>query len=76
MNSKIYYNGSSTDQTTSQIRDKVIGGVQSYLDTSDTEKFNGKFRYSKMVGVIDDVDRNINSNLTSCYNEKGFLSLS
>ena len=31
MNSKIYYNGVATDQTTSQIRDKVIGGVQSYL---------------------------------------------
>ena len=72
MTSKIYYNGSSTDQTTSQIRDKVIGGVQSYLDTSDTEKFNGKFRYSKMVGVIDDVDRNINSNLTSVTMRKDF----
>ena len=72
MNSKIYYNGSSTDQTTSQIRDKVIGGVQSYLDTSDTEKFNGKFRYSKMVGVIDDADRNINSNLTSVTMRKDF----
>ena len=72
MNSKIYYNGSSTDQTTSQIRDKVITGVQSYLDTSDTEKFNGKFRHSKMVGVIDDVDRNINSNLTSVIMRKDF----
>ena len=72
MNSKIYYNGSTTDQTTSQIRDKVITGVQSYLDTSDTEKFNGKFRYSKMVGVIDDADRNINSNLTSVTMRKDF----
>jgi len=72
MTSKIYYNGSSTDQTVSQIRDKVITGVQSYLDTSDTEKFNGKFRHSKMVGVIDDVDRNINSNLTSVTMRKDF----
>jgi hypothetical protein len=72
MNSKVYYDGSATDQTTSQIRDKVIGGVQSYLDTSDTEKFNGKFRYSKMVGVIDDADRTINSNLTSLTMRKDF----
>ena len=72
MNSKIYYNGSSTDQTPAQIRDKVIGNVQSYLDTSDTEKFNGKFRYSKMVGVIDDSDNNINSNLTSVTMRKDF----
>ena len=72
LTSKIYYNGSMTDQTPSQIRDNVIGGVQSYLDTSDTEKFNGKFRYSKMVGVIDDADKSINSNLTSVTMRKDF----
>ena len=72
MTSKIYYNSLSTDLTTSQIRDKVIGGVQSYLDTSDTEKFNGKFRYSKMIGVIDDADKSINSNLTSVTMRKDF----
>ena len=72
MTSKIYYNGSATDQTPSQIRDKVIGNVQSYLDTSDTEKFNGKFRYSKMVGVIDDSDNTINSNLTAITMRKDF----
>ena len=72
LTSKIYYNSGMTDQTTSQIRDKVIGGVQSYLDTSDTEKFNGKFRYSKMVGVIDDADKSINSNLTDITMRKDF----
>ena len=72
LSSKIYYNGGMTDQTPSQIRDKVIGGVQSYLDTSDTEKFNGKFRYSKMIGVIDDTDKSINSNLTSVTMRKDF----
>ena len=72
MTSKIYYNGGVTDQTAANIRDKVIGGVQSYLDTSDTEKFNGKFRYSKMVGVIDDADVSINSNLTSVMMRKDF----
>ena len=53
MTSKIYYNGGMTDQTPSNIRDSVINAVQSYIDTSDTEKFNGKFRYSKFIGVID-----------------------
>ena len=72
MTSKIYYNSQSTDQTPAQIRDKVIGSVQSYLDTSDTEKFNGKFRYSKMVGVIDDGDKSINSNLTEVTMRKDF----
>jgi len=72
LTSKIYYNRESTDQTPAQIRDKVIGGVQSYLDTSDTEKFNGKFRYSKVVGVIDDADKSINSNLTEVTMRKDF----
>ena len=72
LNSKIYYNRESTDQTPAQIRDKVIGAVQSYLDTSDTEKFNGKFRYSKMVSVIDDSDKSINSNLTEVTMRKDF----
>ena len=68
----IFYNSLITDQTTGQIRDKVIGNVQSYLNTSDTEKFNGKFRYSKFVGVIDDSDKSINSNLTSLTMRKDF----
>ena len=72
MSSKIFYNGKITDQTPSEIRDKVIGAVQSYIDNSDTEKFNGKFRYSKFVGVIDDADSSINSNLTSLTMRKDF----
>ena len=72
LSSKIYYDRTKTDDTSAQIRDKVIASVQSYLDTSDTEKFNGKFRYSKAVGVIDDADRAINSNLTSVTMRKDF----
>jgi hypothetical protein len=72
LTSKIFYNSLITDETPAQVRDKVIGSVQSYLDISDTEKFNGKFRYSKIVGVIDDTDRSINSNLTSVMMRKDF----
>ena len=72
LSSKIYYDRTKTDDTPAQIRDMVIASVQSYLDTSDTEKFNGKFRYSKAVGVIDDADRAINSNLTSVTMRKDF----
>ena len=70
--SKIFYNTSLTDQTEGQIRDKAINSVQSYIDISDTEKFNGKFRYSKFIGVIDDADISINSNLTSVMMRKDF----
>ena len=70
--SKIFYNSGMTDQRPAQIRDKTISSVQSYIDISDTEKFNGKFRYSKFVGVIDDADPSINSNLTSVMMRKDF----
>jgi len=73
LTSKIYYDRNKTDMTPAQVRDKVIGNVQSYLDTSDTEKFNGKFRYSKTVAVIDDSDRAINSNLTEVTMRKDFI---
>jgi hypothetical protein len=72
ISSKIYYNRATTDQTPSQIRDKVIGSVQNYVESSGTEKFNGKFRYSKIIGVIDDADHSINSNLTTVTMRKDF----
>ena len=72
LHSQIFYDGSITDQTTAQIRDKVISSLQNYLDASGLEKFNGKFRYSKAVGVIDAADRSITSNLTSVTMRKDF----
>lgn len=72
LNSKIYYNGSTTADTPAQIRDKVVTNLQNYIENSDIEKFNGKFRYSKIVGVIDDSDRAINSNITSVTMRKDF----
>jgi hypothetical protein len=72
LDSKIYYNSSSTADTPAQIRDKVIGALQSYIEMSDIEKFNGKFRYSKIVGVIDDADKTINSNITTVTMRKDF----
>jgi hypothetical protein len=72
LNSKIYYNSGITSDTPAQIRDKVIGALQSYIEMSDIEKFNGKFRYSKIVGVIDEADKSINSNITSVIMRKDF----
>ena len=72
LTSKVFYDSSITDQSTSQIKDKVIGSVQSYLETSKTERFNGKFRHSKAAAVIDDADKSINSNLTEVTMRKDF----
>ena len=72
LTSNIFYSREKTNQTRDEIRSKVIGGLEAYIESSDTEKFNGKFRFSKFVGVIDDADRSINSNLTTVKMRKDF----
>lgn len=72
LTSKIYYNSYKTTESPSVIRNKVISGIENYISLSDTEKFNGKFRYSKFVGVIDESDRSINSNETTIMMRKDF----
>lgn len=72
LTSNIYYDKSKTTESAEKIRSKVISAIESYTKQSDTEKFDGKFRYSKYVGVIDDADRAINSNDTSVMMRKDF----
>ena len=72
LTSKVNYSKSVTNQTNDEIKSKVISGLEKYIADSDTEKFNGKFRYSKFVGVIDDADRSITSNNTTIKIRKDF----
>jgi hypothetical protein len=74
VNSRIFFNSSKTELTKTQIRDNAISEFQSYINASNTEKFNGKFRYSKAVAVIDNSDISINSNLTSVKMRKDFYA--
>lgn len=72
LNSKIFYNRQVTTLVPEEIKSKVISALENYIETSDVEKFNGKFRYSKVVGVIDDADKSINSNQTTVLMRKDF----
>ena len=72
MTSNIFYDKTKTNLTQDQIKSKVLANLEAYIASSDTEKFNGKFRYSKFIGVIDDSDRSINSNLTTVKMRKDF----
>ena len=74
LDSNIHFDGTKTKLLTTDIASKVSSGVQEYLKTSGTEKFNGKFRYSKFVSVIDSADRSINSNDTSITMRKDFIA--
>ncbi len=74
MNSDIHYDGTKTKHLPAEIATKVTTGVQEYLKTSGTEKFNGKFRYSKFISVVDGSDRSINSNDTDIVMRKDFTA--
>lgn len=72
INSRVYYNQSSTNLTGNQIKEKVISNLTKYISSSNTEKFGGKFRYSKAISTIDSSEKSIRSNLTDVIMRKDF----
>ena len=75
LDSRVQFNTRVTNQYPEDIRTKVYSGVEQYTKASSTEKFNGKFRYSKYIGVIDSSDRSITSNTTTVMMRKDFYPL-
>jgi len=74
LNSKIYYDGNKTKLIEQEVAAKAATGITEYLKTSNTEKFNGKFRYSKFISVIDNSNTFINSNDTDLTMRKDFIA--
>ena len=74
LTSNIYYTGTKTQSLPTEIATKASTAIVEYLKTSQTEKFNGKFRYSKFIGVIDNSDVSINSNDTTVMMRKDFIA--
>lgn len=72
LTSRIGYDTAKTTLTTAEIQTKATTAVQEYIDSSQTEKFNGKFRHSKFAAVIDGSDASITSNLTEVTLRKDF----
>lgn len=70
--SNISFSKSRTTSSAEEIKKKVIQSVEKYLAQSDVEKFNGKFRLSKIIGTIDNADQSINSNDTRVVMRKDF----
>lgn len=72
LTSRIFFDTSQTTFKSDKILSSVIKNIEDYIILSDTEKFDGKFRYSKFVGVIDDAETSIKSNLTTVMMRKDF----
>jgi hypothetical protein len=71
-NSRIFYNPSSTNVSPEALKKEILLNLEKYIFESSTEKFGGKFRYSKFVSTIDSTDRAIKSNLTDITMRKDF----
>ena len=62
--STIYYNTAQTNNS-DDLRTRITNALTTYSNTVDINKFGGRFKYSKVLQLIDRVDTAITSNITT-----------
>jgi hypothetical protein len=63
IDSSIYYNSSQVS-TSNSLKAKIESSLSNYASSVDMNKFGGRFKYSKVLQVIDNTDVSITSNIT------------
>jgi len=63
IDSAVYYNNSQISSAES-LKTRVLNSLTSYSNSLDLNKFGGRFKYSKVLNVIDSTDSSITSNIT------------
>jgi len=63
IDSYVYYDPSKVS-TASDLKTRITNGLLSYGSSTDLNKFGGRFKYSKILKVIDNIDDAITSNIT------------
>jgi hypothetical protein len=63
IDSSIYYNYSQIS-TVESLKTKVINSLTEYSNSVDLNSFGGRFKYSKVLQIIDNTDTSITSNIT------------
>ena len=64
LDSYIYYNTNFIGNADT-LRASIVNSVIQYGGSSELNKFGGRFKYSKMISVIDNTDSSITSNITN-----------
>tara|TARA_Y100000385_G_C13099754_1_gene643743 strand:- start:1322 stop:3211 length:1890 start_codon:yes stop_codon:yes gene_type:complete len=59
------YFSTNLTSSSSNIRSKIFTTMSAFSDNADLTRFGGRFKYSNFVGVIDDTDVAITSNVTN-----------
>jgi hypothetical protein len=63
LDSSVYYNPNRSSGVES-LKTKVTNSLLTYSDSLDLNKFGGRFKYSKLLNIIDNSDVAITSNIT------------
>lgn len=63
IDSSIYYNSSQVSAEGS-LKTKIVNSLTEYSKSIDLNKFGGRFKYSKVLQIIDNTDISITSNIT------------
>jgi len=63
LDSFVYYDPSKVS-TASDLKTNITSGLLNYASSTDLNKFGGRFKYSKILNVIDNIDDAISSNIT------------
>ena len=63
LDSYVYYNPAQTTTPTA-LKTRISDGLTTYSASKDINKFGGRFKYSKVLNVIDNIDTAITSNIT------------
>jgi len=63
LESYVYYNDSKV-KNINDLQARVSNNLKKYSNSLDINKFGGRFRYSKVLSVIDNIDDSITSNIT------------
>jgi hypothetical protein len=59
----VYYDSPKVSNV-NDLKTRVTSALTTYASSTDVNKFGGRFKYSKLVRIIDDVDTAITSNIT------------
>jgi hypothetical protein len=63
IDSSVYYNSTQVSAEES-LKTKVFNSLTEYSKSTDLNKFGGRFKYSKVLQIIDNTDVSITSNIT------------
>ncbi len=64
IDSTVYFNTAQISNS-NNLQTKILGSLRDYSQTVDINKFGGRFKYSKILQLIDRVDNSITSNITT-----------